>query len=351
MPHASLVLLYTLGLLAVVGGGGDDSAAGRLAPPATRGVVHFSAADESIVPEPYRLADHDFPYELRFVREVLGTRMHRLTFPSPVESPDVENNTVYAEYHWPRGDGPFPATIVLDILGGTEDLPRIFAASLAQRGVASLFVKMPYYGERRPKGRRIECLNDDLEQTLQNVRQAVLDIRRATAWLGARAEVDPARIGVMGISFGSFMGVLAAESEPRLRRVAVLLGGGNVAEIIWRAPEGASFRKHWLDSGGTKESFTQRITQCEPLHYADNLRGRPVLMLVARQDEVVPPACSDKLWRACGQQEIIWFDAGHYTSIKYLFQAQSRILRFFTTDWESPDRGRAAATQVPGGAQ
>ena len=40
-------------------------------------------------------------------------------------------------------------------------------------------------------------------------------------WLTARAEVDAARIGLSGNSFGSFFGTIAAAHEPRIRAVSV----------------------------------------------------------------------------------------------------------------------------------
>ena len=40
-------------------------------------------------------------------------------------------------------------------------------------------------------------------------------------WLTARREIDPARIGISGNSFGSFFSTIAAAHEPRLRAVAV----------------------------------------------------------------------------------------------------------------------------------
>jgi len=43
----------------------------------------------------------------------------------------------------------------------------------------------------------------------------------AVQWLAARSEIDAARIGLAGNSFGSFFGTIAAAHEPRLRAVAV----------------------------------------------------------------------------------------------------------------------------------
>jgi len=62
--------------------------------------------------------------------------------PAAVPSACPENNTVYAEYYRPTGEGRFPGVIVLDITAGDQRLSRIIADCLAQNGVAALFVQM-----------------------------------------------------------------------------------------------------------------------------------------------------------------------------------------------------------------
>ncbi len=73
-----------------------------------------------------------------------------VTFPSPVTTKYDCNNTVHCEYYCPTSPGKHPACVVLHILGGDFPLSRTFATALAHRGVAALFVIMPYYGPRRP---------------------------------------------------------------------------------------------------------------------------------------------------------------------------------------------------------
>ena len=58
----------------------------------------------------------------------------------------------------------------------------------------------------------------------------------------------------------------------------------------------------------------------DPVTYARPLPGRKILMLNASHDEVIPPACTDALWRAFGEPEIVWWDAGHYTAVRYIVQ-------------------------------
>ena len=83
---------------------------------------------------------------------------------------------VHAEYFAPVGFGPKrPGVIVLHILGADFPLSRYMAARLADRGVAALFVKLPYYGERRPAGEgqgTKRFLSADIERTMTAMRQA-----------------------------------------------------------------------------------------------------------------------------------------------------------------------------------
>src|SRR5262249_32793022 len=159
-----------------------------------------------------------FTWEMELKRELpaSGVKVYSLRFPSPVESPQIENNTVYAEYYRPPGTGPFPAVIVLDITAGNQVLPRTVATNLAQNGVAGPLVQRPYYGPRGPPGSKLRLMSPALVHPFAAIRQTVLDLRCATAWLAARPDVDARQLGITGISLGSFMAALTAEMEPRL---------------------------------------------------------------------------------------------------------------------------------------
>ena len=44
---------------------------------------------------------------------------------------------------------------------------------------------------------------------------------------------------------------------------------------------------------------------------------------------MIPPACTKALWRAFGEPEIVWWDAGHYSAIRYLPGGVLRVVEFF----------------------
>ena len=92
------------------------------------------------------------------------------------------------------------------------------ALTLASYGVTSLLIEAPF---NRPEASRDE--NAD-------VVQAVVDVRRGIDLLTARKDVDPKRIGFVGLSYGAHIGALLASSEPRLRALVLSGGLGSNAE-------------------------------------------------------------------------------------------------------------------------
>jgi cephalosporin-C deacetylase-like acetyl esterase len=302
--------------------------------PVERGQVRFQPGPrEPSVPERFRLGPAVYSYELKRVLTESRYTVSRLTFPSPIETPDIENNTVHAEYFAPLGrPGKRPAVIVLHILGADFPLSRYMAARLADRGVAALFVKLPYYGERRPAQGAPSTkrfLSSDIERTVTAMRQGVCDVRRAAGWLATRPETDPERLGVTGISLGGIVSSLAASVDPSIREGVFLLAGGDLSKILWTMPEGAGFRKWWVESGRTLADLKALTDPFDPIFYADRLAGKRVLMIAGNVDEVVPPASTLVLWEAAGRPPIRWYDCGHYSAVGYLLPGIRHTVDFF----------------------
>jgi dienelactone hydrolase len=304
----------------------------------TSGTVDFvPTAAEGAIAERFRQAAHAFPWEARRMSRVSANfDVYDVTFPSPVKTPIEVNNTVHCEYYQPTKPGPRPAVIVLHILGGDFPLSRLFCNSLAQHGVAALFVKMPYYGPRRDPKSPARMVSTDPQATVEGLTQAVLDIRRATAWLAARPEVDKDQLGIFGISLGGITSCLAAANEPRLQNVCMLLAGGDVARVAWESLEVRGIKDKWLAGGGTREQFVEIMKQVDPVTYAAGAKGKRILMLNADRDEVIPRECTDALWKALGEPEIEFYRGGHYSVIRHIFSAFTRVSLFFSGSESKP---------------
>lgn len=287
--------------------------------------------DQKDVPTRYRLSERIFTYELEDVRRlpVIDVTLSHLRYPSPFKSATPENNTVHAEYYRPAGKGPFPAVIVLDVTAGNQMLSRNMAAHFAQNGMAGLFVQMAYYGPRRPAGSKLRLMSPDIPQTVEAVTQTVLDLRVAAAWLASRPEIDSKRLGILGTSLGSFMSALTGEMEPRLGRVAVLLGGGGFVDAYWDHPLIKPYRKVYESVGGSKTPFKKMFAPIDPLTCAANLKERKLLIVAASKDDIVPPQMAKWLWEASGKQKIVWYETNHYGAALFLADGLQHILDHF----------------------
>jgi dienelactone hydrolase len=307
-----------------------------------RGEVSYRpTAAESSVPAIFRLDESRFLYELEPVLSTPRYTVSRLRFPSPIVTPDTENNVVHAEFFKPVGTaGRCPGVVVLHILGSDFPLSRYMAARLADRGVASLFLKLPYYGERRPKGgpgpvpRRL--LSADIERTMTSMRQGVCDVRRGICWLSSRPEVDPTRLGVAGISLGGIVSALTVAVDPSIQEGVFLLAGGDLSKILWSLPETAKFRELWQASGRTIQDLKALTDPFDPLTYADRLKGKRLLMIAGKVDEVVPPASTTALWHAAGRPPIQWYDCGHYSAIGYVLPGIRKTADFLARPRATP---------------
>ncbi len=316
------------------------SFAQAVAPP-REGEIRFEPTDkEPTLAELFRLDAHQFPFKQTFLKtSSTAFEMSLVTFPSPIKTAHAVNNTVHTEYFRPLSPGKHPAVIVLHILGGDFELSRLFCRNLAQHGVSALFLKLPYYGERRVEGESVRMISEDPAATIAGMRQAVLDIRRGAAWLAAQDEVDPRQLGIFGISLGGITSALASTAEPRFSKICLMLAGGDMAQIAWESPEVADIRKRWVEKGATKEQFYELLKQIDPVTYGANVRGRKILMLNASHDEVIPKACTEALWRAFGEPEIVWMEAGHYSAMRFIFDGLTRVTKFF-----QPETANASAT-------
>ncbi len=311
------------------------AAQGSEAGPRVEGAIEGEAefvpsAVEADLPERFRMDSHRFG----FVQQPVPTAAEKMLrfevrFPSPIQSPHLENNTVHCEYYRPAAEGQYPATIVLHILGGDFDLMRLYCRTLAHHGVCALFIKLPYYGPRRPRDMRERMVSHDAQQTLARMTQGVLDIRRGAAWLASRPEVDARRLGIFGISLGGITAALASAVEPRLHNAFFMLAGADMRLANWEAKELRPALAAWERSGGTRDSLCAALRPIDPASYPHQLRQRNVQMFSCRHDEVIPPACAEALWKTCGEPPIHWLDAGHYTAARFIFDSLSAVTRFF----------------------
>jgi uncharacterized protein len=221
-----------------------------------------------------------------------------------------------------------PAFLVLHGFGSNKDggTAMIAAKMFAGLGYAALRFDMRGCGESEGGRGRVICL------------EQVEDTRAALGCLAARADIDPARIAVMGHSFGAAVAVYAAGVDARFA-ACVSTGGWGDGESKFRAqhasPEAWSRFSAMMEEGRRRKARGEpmQVPRYEIVPIPPGLRGnlapgsimefpfevvesmytfrandvvgriapRPLLLLHPAHDSVTPTEQSIELFRRAGQ--------------------------------------------------
>jgi fermentation-respiration switch protein FrsA (DUF1100 family) len=117
-----------------------------------------------------------------------------------------------AYLHLPNKRPPGKLPCVLSIPGmdtHKEMMHALYGDRLLERGIASLAIDGPGQGE---------CTIRNIHVTATNFKDAG---RASLAWMRAQPELDPDRIALFAVSFGSFWGTQVASIDDRLKGCAV----------------------------------------------------------------------------------------------------------------------------------
>ncbi len=283
-------------------------------------------------------------------------KAERITF----NSDEIE---LVGQLRLPDAAQPGPAVALTGPFTGVKDqVVGTYAELLARAGLVTLAFDHRGFGESG--GRR---QHEDSQGKL-------IDLRAAVGVLAARREVDPARIGMVGICLGGGYAVRFAAADPRIKAVAGIAGGYNspikmaqamgidayrsaVAGFLDRydehlpavAPGGGeaamqgdephayygtarSASPHWRNEV-TRGSLHALMT-FDALGAAELLAATPLLIVHGRADAYCPPELAQELYeRKPGHdKEIRWLDTSRhidlYDANPYVTQAAQATADF-----------------------
>ena len=221
-----------------------------------------------------------------------------------------------------KGPAPFPAIVFLAGSGGHKDSDyiRIAANMMAQMGFASVSLDAQYHGERSRKDRTGDFHFIDKNTNRDAWVQTVIDLRRAVDYLTSRPDIDPKRIGYLGFSQGGMVGGTLLGVEPRIAAAILAVPGGGMVD--WARRSG-----RWNAQGGP--ALEQNANIVDPVHFIGSFAPRPLLILAATRDELIPKYATEALANAAREpKQVIWYNAGH-TLAEALFFAVRDIQQFF----------------------
>ena len=217
-----------------------------------------------------------------------------------------------------------PTVLMLPISGGVDFSVESFARLFVAHGINCALV---HNRKVRIKG------TQSAEEVEAYFRQTVLDNRQALDYLVTRADVDPNRLGCLGLSLGGIKTSLVAAVDRRIKCAVLGLAGGSMADITMHSKEhGIEEYVHELLALGVEPALIygelKEKVRTDPLRLGPYLDARKTLLFIAGFDQVVPTWTGKQLRQAIGGPQTIYLLAGHYTSFLYLPYAQWTSLGF-----------------------
>jgi len=184
-----------------------------------------------------------------------------------------------------RPSGKLPCLLAIDGMDGFKEmLHALYGDRFLERGIASLAIDGPGQGE---------CTVRNIHITDTNFIDAG---RAALAWMRAQPELDPDRIALFAVSFGSFVGTQVASIDERIKGCAVAFVCHEPGFHTLFNMASPSFKLRFMYMAGYEDEdkfdkFAEKFT----------LRGIgeqikcPYLVIAGEDDELSPIECTYEL--------------------------------------------------------
>ncbi len=127
--------------------------------------------------------------------------------------------------------------------------------------------------------------------------------------LASDSAVDAERLSVVGVSYGAYIALPAAVLEPRVRRLILAQGGGEIGPTI------AANAPHW--EAAVPPRAAGRLAEAlyapfRPERWICRLSPRRVTFIASRQDVTLPAESVMRVYARAGEpKEFIWQDLPH----------------------------------------
>ncbi|HWD78659.1 MAG TPA: alpha/beta hydrolase, partial [Kribbella sp.] len=279
---------------------------------------------------------------------------------------------IAGQLYLPEADGPRPGIVVGHPGSGVkEQAAGLYARLLAERGFVTLAFDAAYQGE-----------SEGLPRGLEDPAQRVEDLKAAVSYLTTRTEVDPDRIGALGICASGGYGLVATATDPRIKALATVsaadiarqfrlgadgtqdpsvFAGLLAAAAAARTAEARGAGVQTFDlfpateeaarAGGqhvyegweyycTPRAQHERSTKSLPWVSVDRIApfdalqvvDRPLLMIAGR-DAVTSWMSVEAFQRATGPKEFTWIDGASHVDLydrdEYVTPAVAKISTFY----------------------
>jgi len=257
--------------------------------------------------------------EFFFSPEIRDYRLNgnQLTWTSGIKTPSIENNTVCARF-FPHEMNKKSAVLVLPHWNAKAGTYFDLCKTFNRVGISALRLTLPYHEERMPPEleRADYMVAPNVGQTLQSLRQSVVDTRAAVNWLKQQGFE---KVGIVGTSIGSCVGFFAFAHDLQIDAAVFNHVSGYVADVVWQGLS-TYHVKEGMKNDVSLEELREYWLPISPMAYMEKLAKmppRPQRYIYTLYDLTFPLDLSRDTFKALRENRIehdeVAIPCGHYT--------------------------------------
>jgi len=235
-----------------------------------------------------------------------------ITWRSPIQTEFSKNNIARADFFSCAHGRTAPTVFMLHaLMSATHIGYRRWAARFNELGWNVCFVHLPYHYSRVPRGywNGGLAITADLVRNAEGLRQGVIEVRQLMATLH---EQGCHEFGILGTSYGGWIGALLAMVERDLRFVALMCPIVNVEHAIWQNPGTAFMRRELRRAKIAPELVARHFHLSSPLHNEPLCDPARVLFVSGDFDLIARPVDIDAIQQRWRGSELLRVPQGHF---------------------------------------
>jgi len=213
----------------------------------------------------------------------------------------VDGNKLDGYFRKPGGPAGtrFPTVIVYQGADSLAEPSTMGAGSYVSRGMAVLVVDLP--GQGRAKRLQQLYMPPDTERLVSDL----------VDYLETRPDVDASRIGMRGVSLGSYSAPRAASGDQRIKAVTTTAGSFDVLRDLFDYYPPIQQRVRWIVGAKDLADTRRKLKDYTMEGVAQNIRC-PMLIGYGPTDRIMDPQGAFRLYEAAvNSDRKMWAGAGH----------------------------------------
>ena len=279
--------------------------------------LHARSRDEMerYVAECEKLTAHDFyaaPRDGEIASAIGDTYGATFRWRSPIDTKFPANNIARTDFFPCARGWSAPTVLMLHALMSASHVGyRRWAAHFNELGWNACFVHLPYHYSRVPRGywNGELAITADLIRNAEGLRQSVIEVRQLMVALRERGGGE---FGILGTSYGGWIGALLAMVERDLRFVALMAPIVNVEHAIWESPASAFMRRELRRAKIEPSLVARHFHLSSPMHNEPLCSAERVLFVAGEFDLIARPADIEKIQQKWRGSELLHVRQGHF---------------------------------------